>query len=239
MSNPDSNNLMSLATHYNTDKWKSHAYAQHYQKHFEPLRFEKLNILEIGIGGYDDPNSGGASLKMWRDFFPNSMIYGIDIYDKSGLEEERIKVFQGNQNDPVFLKDCVHKVGGFNIVIDDGCHINSHVITSFKTLFPSLRDEGIYVVEDTQTSYWKKYGGNSEDLNSLITTMGFLKSLIDCLNYEEFDRPGYVPSEFDKNLIEIHFYHNLVFLYKGENNEGSNIVENNVLPESHPLIILD
>ncbi|MGK7886721.1 MAG: hypothetical protein AB4057_19095 [Crocosphaera sp.] len=239
MSSPDSNNLMSLATYYKSDKWNSHSYAQHYQKHFESLRFEKLNILEIGVGGLSDPNSGGASLKMWRDFFPNSVIYGIDIYDKSGLEEERIKIFQGSQDDAIFLENIVEQVGGFNIIIDDGCHINSYVIKSFKTLFPLLRDGGIYVVEDTQTSYWKMFGGNSDDLNSVTTTMGLFKSLVDCLNHEEFDRPGYVPSYFDKNLIEIHFYHNIVFFYKGENNEGSNIVENNVLPENHPLIVLD
>ena len=176
---------------------------------------------------------------MWRDFFPNSMIDGIDIYDKSGLEEEKIQIFQGSQDDAIFLENIVEQVGGFNIIIDDGCHINSYVIKSFKTLFPLLRDGGIYVVEDTQTSYWKMFGGNSDDLNSVTTTMGLFKSLVDCLNHEEFDRPGYVPSYFDQNLIEIHFYHNIVFCYKGENNEGSNIVENNVLPDNHPLIVLD
>ncbi len=59
--------------------------------------------------------------------------------------------------------------------------------------------------------------------------MGFFKSLVDGLNYEEFIKPGYVPSYYDKNIIAMTFYHNLVFIQKGKNNEGSNRVKNNMM----------
>jgi len=228
-----SNNLKELAIIYGSDKWNPHWYTPHYQRRFQSLRKKRLNILEIGVGEYGKPNKGGASLRMWKRYFPYSRIYSIDIYDKSALQEDRIAIFRGNQADEKFLKDIYQQIGSLDIVIDDGSHVNSHVITSFKALFPLLNDNGIYVVEDTQTSYWPKYGkeqygGDSDNLNNPTTIMGFFKSLSDGLNHAEFIRPGYSPNYFDKHIVSMHFYHNLIFIYKGHNDEGSNIVRNNM-----------
>lgn len=222
-------NLSKLALMYGTDKQGRHQYAQHYQHHFEPLRRKELNILEIGIGGYKNPKSGGRSLRMWKAYFPKSRIFGIDIYDKTPHDENRIKTFQGSQTDTSFLKRIVEEIGRVDIIIDDGSHCNDHVITSFKFLFPLLDDKGIYVVEDIQTSYWPdvvedmEYGGSS-DLTAPHTSMNYFKSLIDGLNYEEFTLDNYVPTYFDKHITAMHFYHNLIFVNKGLNDEGSNIV---------------
>jgi len=153
------NNLELLAWKHGTDK-REHGYMEFYQSHFSSLRRKKLNILEIGVGGRDDPKSGGASLRMWQEYFSNSLIYGIDIFDKSSLEDKRMKIFQGNQNEPAFLKKVAAQVGPLHIIIDDGSHINEHVITSFQTLCPYLQNGGSYVIEDTQTSYLPRKGGN-------------------------------------------------------------------------------
>lgn len=221
-----SHDLTKLATIYGSDKCGSHFYAAHYQDHFHNLRHEKLKILEIGVGGYEDPHLGGASLRMWKRYFPKSMIYSIDIYDKNTLQEKRIKIFQGSQTDEAFLKKITSQIGSLDIIIDDGSHIVGHVLTSFKALFPFLQEGGIYVIEDTQSSYWSMYEGNSENLNDPTTSMGFLKSLADGLNYREFLKQDYTPSYLDKHITAVHFYHNLVFIYKGQNSEPSNMVEN-------------
>jgi demethylmacrocin O-methyltransferase len=92
-----------------------------------------------------------------------------------------------------------------------------------------LAPNGIYAIEDIQTSYWPDMGGTSDDLNSPNTSMSFLKSLTDGLNYAEYLRPGYAPSYYDRHIVSMHFYHNLVFLYKGQNDEGSNRVTNNAV----------
>jgi len=106
-------------------KWNPHLFGQRYQLHFAPLRTKKLKILEIGIGGVevgvsggyaDDAYSGGESLRMWKNYFPNSMIYGIDIIDKTALESDRIKIFQGSQDDEVFLKKVVEQTGKLDII---------------------------------------------------------------------------------------------------------------------------
>jgi hypothetical protein len=220
------NNLSQLAILFRSDKHGQHYYTQHYQRHFKILRREKLNILEIGVGGYKNPKAGGGSLRMWKVYFPKSHIFGVDIYDKTYHNEKRIKTFCGSQIDEEFLKRVVREIGSVDIIIDDGSHYNDHVITTFKILFPLLSPKGIYIVEDVQTSYWSEFGGinwgGSSDLAAPYTSMNFFKSLIDGLNYEEFTSEEYTPTYFDKHIIAMHFYHNLIFIYKGLNNEGSN-----------------
>ena len=68
-------------------------------------------------------------------------------------------------------------IGAPDIIIDDGSHLNEHVIESFRLLFPSLAPGGLYVVEDTQTSYLESKGGSSRELDSVETSMGLLKRL--------------------------------------------------------------
>lgn len=220
--------LTKVAAFYGTDKWYPHRYTQHYQNHFEPLRRKRLNILEIGIGGSEEAKAGAASLRMWKMYFPKAKIYGIDLYDKSIHQEHRIKTFCGSQADGTFLAKVAAEIGQIDIIIDDGSHYNEHVLTSFKILFPLLSDNGIYAIEDTQTSYWPEYGGTSEELDAQYTIIGLLKTLIDGLNYEEFRREVFTPTYFDRHIIALHFYHNLAFIYKGLNNENASVSEENI-----------
>lgn len=216
-------NLKVLSLIYGGDKWGSHWYIKHYETHLAHLRKKKLNILEIGVGGYNDPKSGGSSLRMWRTYFPNSHIFGIDIEDKSCHDEHRIKTFKCSQTDSKSLENVLREIGHIDIVIDDGSHINEHIIHTFKFLFPKLSENGIYVIEDLQTSYWPSYGGSSDNLNRSDTAMGFLKQLTDGLNHAEYKLETYEPTYFNKHIVAMHFYHNIVFIQKGLNNEGSNI----------------
>ena len=218
------NNLQKLCFMHQSDKFGRHFYTDHYQRHFWDRRHLPLKVLEIGVGGYDDPKAGGASLRMWRDFFPNARIAGIDIHDKSGVADNRIQIFQGDQTHEDFLKKTVATLGGIDIVIDDGSHFNSHMIQTFEILYPLLSKDGIYVVEDTQTSYWDNFfgvdWGGDPDRNATHTPIAYFKKLFDGLNFEEFLDPDYSPTYFDRHIIAMHFYHNLVFIMKGENNEG-------------------
>jgi hypothetical protein len=218
-------NLSKLAKVYNTDKFRGHYYAPHYQDHFRKFRNKEIKLLEIGVGGYGNPMKGGNSLRMWKKYFPKGQIYAIDIFDKSFLKEARIRIFQGSQVDKEFLERVLARTGPLDLIIDDGSHMNEHVIRSFQLLFPYLKDGGIYVVEDTQTSYWPDFGGDSNDLDKPSTMMNYFKSLTDSLNHQEIINPDYKPTYFDKKIVSMHFYHNLIFIYKGNNNEESNIVK--------------
>jgi len=214
------NNLTKLAVLYGTDKWGFHYYTPHYAAHLNKFRYKKITLLEIGVGGYDDPNKGGNSLRMWKRYFPFGRIFSLDIYDKSPQEERRIKIFRGSQVDTAFLDEMVKEIGPIDVIIDDGSHINEHVIATFKHLFPKLNQKGLYIIEDTQTSYDEHYGG-SKDLKSPDTLMNFFKQFPDNLNHKEFLSPDTQPDYYDRNVSEIHFYHNMIFIYKDKNQGNS------------------
>lgn len=161
---------------------------------------------------------------MWKEYFPKAEIVGIDIVDKSSLAEDRITILQGDQSDPAFLEDLASRHGPFDVIIDDGSHICEHVIASFIGLFRSLAEDGIYAIEDLQTSYWERGYGGSSGSNRAGTTMTMLKSLVDGLNYAEFDIANYRPSLYDTTIVSLSFYHNLVFIQKGDNTGPSNFL---------------
>jgi hypothetical protein len=212
-------NLTELAQEFRTDKWGRHFYTPHYERHLQHLRGEEFTLLEIGIGGYAREKQGGRSLRMWKHFFPRAQIVGLDIEDKSFVEAPRIRAYQGSQTDLQVLEQIIAEHGRPQVVVDDGSHRPEHIRETFRLLFPLLADDGIYAIEDTQTSYWPKWGG-SEDRHDHTTTMALVKDLIDGLNYEEFLDRDYEPSYSDRHVVAVHAYHNLVFIEKGLNNEG-------------------
>jgi len=130
--------------------------------------------MEIGV-------LGGSSLKMWTDYYYNSNILGIDINPNSKeYEGKNIDIEIGSQNDINFLNRITNKYGKFDLIIDDGSHNSSDVITSFENLFYSLNSGGVYVVEDSCTSYWKEYEGGYKLPSS---TVEYFKNIIDEVNY--------------------------------------------------------
>ncbi|MEU9111255.1 class I SAM-dependent methyltransferase [Streptomyces sp. NPDC048483] len=215
--------LGDLALRFGSDKWGIwHWYTQHYDRHFAPLRHEPVRVLEIGIGGYSDPAAGGGSLRMWKNYFPRGLVHGLDIYDKSGLDEPRLRTFVGSQNDASFLRELAERHGPFDIIIDDGSHVNEHILASFDALLPYVRPGGWYVIEDIQTSYWPQYGGTSGAQAGAGTSIGLLKQLMEGLEYQEANHHrDFSPSYTDQHVVGLHLYHNLAFIQKGVNNEGT------------------
>lgn len=212
-------NMNLLAQAYGTDKWGSHFYTQHYQRFFAPWRKKPLKILEIGVGGYADLWVGASSLQMWKRYFPKSQIVGIDLYDKSQLSENRITILQCDQTDAVRLEKISRDYGPFDIIIDDGSHLNDHVKATFEALFPLLKMPGYYAIEDLQTAYWPSWGGIQGQ-----SSMDYLKSRLDGLNFAE-NPILQEPSYFDTHIREIHFFHNLCIIHKASNHEPSNCPE--------------
>jgi len=151
----NSQDLSFLANYYITDKGnkygKAHNYVLHYQKHFDKIKDNKLNILEIGI-------AAGSSLKMWSSYFPNSTIYGIDINPEC-LKIESLKT-EDFQNVKLLIGDASEydfKDIKFDIIIDDGSHLPVDIISTYKNLSQNLNEEGIYVIEDLKTCESKGY----------------------------------------------------------------------------------
>ena len=147
--------LDDLGLKHGTDKASViHDYLKKYQKYLPFKTYDHIKILEIGV-------QGGESLRMWKDWFYNAEIVGIDINPECKKhEEENITIEIGNQTDTDFIYNNIcKKYKPFDLIIDDGSHINNDVIFSFESLFHTLSSGGVYVIEDCCTSYWEEYGG--------------------------------------------------------------------------------
>ena len=217
--------LAELMRCHGTDKLFIHHYENEYERHFGPIRDDPITLLEIGVGGYADSSSGGGSLRVWRDYFPQGRIAGLDIETKDLPEEDRISIHRGSQGDPEFLVELSEQVGPFDVVIDDGSHVQSDIMTSFRTLFPRLKPGGIYVVEDLATSYSRQYAiggkivyteGHPDPFrrdNSLPNTIDLIATLIDGMHWPLWAEPR-VPHQYQKMVKSVHVSRELVFIYK-------------------------
>lgn len=182
-------------------------YFEIYDRYFNKFRNRKINILEIGV------NRGG-SLQMWRRYFgEKANIFGIDILEGSKiLEKEGFTIFIGNQSDTIFLNKVANSIGKIDIVIDDGGHTMDQQIVTFEELFPFVSEDGIFLCEDTHTSYWSDYNGGYKKQNTFIE---YAKNLVDDLHaYHSKSREELKPSYYTKNMEYIHFYDSIVVMKK-------------------------
>jgi len=204
--------LSKLFDKHGSDKGPSHhGYSKHYFEILKGLQNSPLIFLEIGVGGYHYPDRGGGSLKAWEEFFPHAHIHGIDIYQKTFLNKGRVHTHLVSQSDEQSLKNLIRTIGAPDVILDDGSHINFESIISFETLFPLLKKEGIYIVEDTECSYWELNYLGSDDIDNLKvkTVMNYFKRLTDGLNSHIFTYDG---PKFD--IAHIDFYKGFIVIYK-------------------------
>lgn len=210
-----------LAALCGTDKYGLHEYTPVYESLARALRRKPVTLLELGVGGYAS-GMGGESLLMWAAYFRKGRIYGIDLEDKTALSRGRIKVYQCSQTDRARVEALAREIGPFDFVVDDGSHVNTDQIESFRILWPFVKDGGWYVVEDVQTSYWPYYGGGTPGTpRHAKSCMSFFKALADSVNQAEFlERPAVetVPS-----IGHLAFHHNLIVLKKDEAPRRSNV----------------
>jgi len=149
--------LCDLALKYMTDKCPTwgHSYTQWYYNEFKDRREQVRKVLEIGVGGSPDnlkhnPNYiTGASLYMWRDFFPKAQIYGIDVLPQLVFKAERIEVYLCDQRDDAGLLEVLKQTGyDLDLVIDDASHRPADQVSTALTILPLLQKGALYVIED-------------------------------------------------------------------------------------------
>jgi demethylmacrocin O-methyltransferase len=212
-----------LAALSGTDKFGIHEYTPVYEEIMRSHRSKAISLLEMGVGGYKSMR-GGESLLMWEAYFRRGRIYAIDIHDKTHLSRRRLKVFQCSQTDRKRLTDLCNEIGPFDFVIDDGSHISSHQIESFRILWPFVKDGGVYVVEDVQTSYWPKYGGGSVgSMTYYGSCVSFFKNIVDSVNLAEFLVPAGPEIGLDRTIGKVAFHHNLIMINKDLRVRRSNV----------------
>jgi predicted O-methyltransferase YrrM len=136
--------LCLLALQHSTDKapHTGHAYTPYYHELFKDRRESVRKVLEIGI-------DVGASLRMWRDYFPNAQIYALDCEQSKLVNDGRIHSFLCNQGDANSLLEASRWAGqDFDLILDDGSHDPAHQILTARMLVRLLAPDGVYVIED-------------------------------------------------------------------------------------------
>ena len=155
--------------------WPPHTYSDYYHLLFSSRRQHIKKVFECGLGT-NNPNllssmgsmgKPGASLRVWRDYFPNAIIYGADIDKDILFAEERIKTFYIDQLDPVAIKECWSSINerDFDFIVDDGLHTFDAGLTLFVQSIDRLSIDGVYIIEDVAINdliKYKKFFSNSE-----------------------------------------------------------------------------
>ena len=142
-----------------------HTYTPVYHKLFGTIRDKHIRVFELGIGSIDPnvkSNMGangkpGASLRGWEEYFPNGLIFGGDIDEKTLFETKRIKTFCIDQLSPSSIRKVIDHQEPFDIIIEDGLHTLESNVCFFENTIDKLSSDGIYVIEDIITSLLPKW----------------------------------------------------------------------------------
>jgi hypothetical protein len=152
--------LCDLGFKYGTDKCPqySHSYTRIYYDMFKDKRNEIKKVFEFGVGIPESmrniPNyKPGASLYMWREFFPNAMIYGADISPDAIFKDDRIETFLCDEMDEKAVTELIKKIGGdIDFFIDDAAHYMDNQEFLCRVAMPLLKKDVVYSIEDVRNS---------------------------------------------------------------------------------------
>jgi len=179
--------------------WKWLHYFPVYERHLARFRGSDVRLLEIGI-------YSGGSLDMWKAYLgPKATIYGVDIEPSCRVyEDDRTRIFIGDQASPSFWQDVLERVPEIDIVIDDGGHTTRQQIRTLESLLPHLRAGGIYICEDIH-----------KRTNPFLTYVDALSRNLHTANYASTARSGNLecrPSGFQQCIDSVHIYPFLVVI---------------------------
>lgn len=201
--------LTGLSAKYGSDKHYAceTGYTDFYEEMFSRCKNWGIKLLEIGI-------FEGASLKMWKEYFPLGQIVGVDINKEClGYKEPGIIIRIGSQSDREFLNEVGTQEGNFDIIIDDGSHVPEDQQISFFELFKYLNPGGFYIIEDIHTSYWPDYTPPG-----MLNTVEFFKTMVDEVKqYEmnaQYSLGSFMWAKHAKSIKYISFHNGLIVVRK-------------------------
>jgi len=188
------------------NKWNH--YIDIYEKYLNKFRGTDFVFLEIGT-------AHGGSLQMWREYFVDqAIIIGVDVNPEcKKFEEGNTKIFIGSQEDESFLNDLKRKIPKVDVLLDDGGHTMKQQITTFNSLFDHVKEDGLYMCEDTHTSYRKDYHGGYKSAKSFIE---FSKNMIDYIHgwHATGSMKNKIYNSYTQSIHGVYFYDSIVIFEK-------------------------
>jgi SAM-dependent methyltransferase len=183
------NDLCFIMNFFGSDKGhpindSNHCYTRFYHELFKPDRYESLRVFELGLGT-NNPNfpsnmgpdgKPGASLRGWKQYFPNASVFGADIDSGILFQEDRIRTFQCDQNDANSIKTLWSNTEleeGFNIIIEDGLHIFESNVHFFENSYHKLKVGGIFIIEDVMYYTLERWNQKLQEWAARFPNMSF------------------------------------------------------------------
>jgi hypothetical protein len=146
--------LEEIVDNTRTDKNTTHSYLPLYQTLLGSKKETAKNVLEVGI-------CLGGSIKLWKDFFTNANVYGLDVMDISSVwegirnrEDIILHTSTDAYDEEVFRKNFLDKDIKFDFMLDDGPHSLESMVQFIKLYSQILADDGILIIEDVQAYEW-------------------------------------------------------------------------------------
>jgi len=186
------------------DKIKAHGYGNFYQKYFETIKEDKLNILEIGSF------YGNASASLFF-YFKNSFLYAADILpDLFRYKSKRVtNFFVNSAEEDSIKKDIISKNIEFDIIIEDASHSFKDQIISLFLLFKNVRMKGLFIIEELDFPDTRKDMNLNDEHPTLREILNKIKKGLDF--YSEYVSPE------DKKYFLENF--DTIKVFKGNFNE--------------------
>lgn len=194
-------------------------YFEVYDRHVQKYVGTKPLVVEVGI-------CRGGSAEMWQKYFGDgATIVGIDADPEAFKEEYQTPgciQLRGDQGSAEFWAEFCEKYPEIDVFIDDGGHHMTQQITTLIEVWESIKPGGIYICEDTHTSYWAEYGGGLRRPQSF---MEYSKKIIDVLNslhVRDADKTQdeKIFQEYFQDIASMHFYDSMVIIEKGPRPES-------------------
>ena len=233
-----------------SDKYDNHHYEHYYTDWFEPYRMKTdMRMVEIGVDAgksmklwkdyfihaerlvglvyHNHPKIEFINQKTKKTVvLHHSRIHRVppsEIKREHEAADSRVKIIEGDQS-RMETMEALCQEGPYDIILDDGSHLPSHVMYSLYSLWNCVKEGGMYIIEDIETSYWDEgnqiYGyplnETGFDGSPFGSVAAKLKQLIDVLIKEKTDLPkGFLSiMPGDESLCKIEFGRNVFALHK-------------------------
>ena len=186
---------------FETEKRKTVKHQNYFQVYDEYLKKyidKNITFVEIGV-------ANGGALNIWKNFFRNARIIGVDLNHKCKIfEKDNVEVVIGDQADPKFWKNFFEKIGKVDVIIDDGGHTNEQQIITTLECIPNINDGGILLVEDVMSSYLSSFENPSK-----YSFINYSKKIIDDINFNNSSL-GKFDYSLNKHIHAVKFYEGIV-----------------------------
>jgi|APSaa5957512535_1039671.scaffolds.fasta_scaffold03722_5 hypothetical protein len=181
---------------------KNDTYFDAYEFIFNSYIGKPITFIEVGV-------FNGGSLHMWREYFgEQARIIGVDFNPIAReLEKDGFEIYIGNQESSEFWLELKNKVGYVDIILDDGGHKNGQQIATLYNGVELIRDGGVIVIEDTHTSYFRRFGNPSP-----FSFISYSKKIIDVIN-SRFEYVKSKRSRFYDCVWSVNFFESIVAFY--------------------------